>query len=80
MENISKWTFQWKIHFNPNPEKTDKKKIFSRKYNNCSHPPVTLNNSAINKYPHHKHLGIVLDSKLVLKFHVGQKILKAVTN
>ena len=53
------------------PKKTGKKFFFSRKSNNCSHPPVTLNNSAINKYSHHKHLGIVLDSKLVLKFHVG---------
>ena len=27
-------------------------------------------------YPHHKHLSVVLDSKLDLKFHVDKKILK----
>ena len=35
--------------------------------------PVAFNNSAIKKYPNHKHLGIVLDSKLDFKFHVDQK-------
>ena len=38
--------------------------------------PVAFNNSAIKKYPNHKHLGIVLDSKLDFKFHVDQKIKK----
>ena len=51
--------------------------IFSRKSNNCSHPTVAFNNNDINKYPHHKYYGIVLDSKLNLKFHVDQKTTKS---
>ena len=50
------------------------KLFFLEKHDNSSHPPVPFNNNDINKYPHHKHLGIVLDSKLDFEFHVDQKI------
>ena len=48
--------------------------IFLKKTKNSSHPPVAFNNNVIKKYPHHKHLGIVLDSNLDVKFDVDQKI------
>ena len=74
LEKISKWTFQWKMQFNPDSNKQANEVIFSRKTNNSSYPPVAFNNIGIKKYPHHKHLGIGLDSKLDCKFHVDQKI------
>ena len=74
LEKISKWAFQWKMQFDPGPNKQANEVIFSKKTKNRSHPPVTFNNNVIKKYPHHKHLGIVLDSKLDFKFHVDQKI------
>ena len=55
------------MQFNPDPNKHANEVIFSRKSNNCSHPPVTFKKNDINKYPHHKNLGIVLDSKLDFK-------------
>ena len=61
------------MQFNPDLNKQANEVIFSTKSNNCSHPPVTFNNNDINQYPHHKHLDIVLDSKLDFKFHVDQK-------
>ena len=73
LEKNSKWAFQWKMQFNPDPNKQANKVVFSRKTKNSSHPPVAFNNNVIKKYPHHKHLGIVLDSKLDFKF---QKIKK----
>ena len=73
LEKTSKWVFQWKLQFNPDPNKQANEVIFSRKTKNNSHPPVAFNNNVIKKYPHHKHLGIVLDSKLDFKFHVDQK-------
>ena len=76
LEKISKWAFQWKIQFNPDPSKQANEVIFSRKTNNGSHPPVVFSNSGFKKYPHHKHLSIVLDSKPDFKFHVYQKIRK----
>ena len=74
LEKISKWAFQWTMQFNPDPNKQENEVIFSRKTKTSSHPPVAFSNSVIKKYPHHKHLGIVLDSKLDFKFHVDQKI------
>ena len=62
------------MQFNPDPNKQANEIIFSRKTKNSSHPPVAFNNNAIKKYPHHKHLSIVLASKLDFKFHVDQKI------
>ena len=65
------------MQFNPDPNKQANEVIFPRKTKNSSHSHLAFNNSVIEKYPHHKHLGIVLDSKLDFKFHVGQKILKS---
>ena len=62
------------MQFSPDLNKQANDVIFSRKSSNFSHPPVTLNNSDIKKYPNQKHYGIVLDSKLDFKFHVDQKI------
>ena len=64
------------MQFNPDPNKQANEVIFSRKTKNNSHRPVAFNNNVIKKYPHHKHLGIVLDSKLDFKFHVDQKTKK----
>ena len=58
LEKNSKWAFQWKMQFNPDPNKQANKVVFSRKTKNSSHPPVAFNNNVIKKYPHHKHLGI----------------------
>ena len=38
--------------------------------------PCSFNNNDINQYPHHKHLSIVLDSKLGFKFYVDQEVIK----
>ena len=66
------------MQFIPDPNKQANKVIFPRKSNSCSRSPVNFNNNYFNKYPHYKNLGIVLDSKLGLKFHVIQKIKKCI--
>ena len=78
LEKISYWDYQWKMQFNPDPNKQANEVIFSRKSssNNLSHPPIKFNNNDISKCPHQKHLGIVLDSKLNFIAHVDQKIKK----
>ena len=65
------------MQFNPDPNKQANEVIFPRKTKNSFHSHLAFNNNVIKKYPHHKHLGIVLDSKLDFKFHVGQKFLKS---
>ena len=52
------------MQFNLDPSKQANEVIFSKKTNSSSHRFVSFNGNNTNKYPHHKHLGIVLDSKL----------------
>ena len=42
--------------------------------NQKSIPPLTFNNKDVKKCPHQKHLGTILDSKLVLIFMLITKL------
>ena len=76
LEKTSEWVFQWKIHFNPDPNKQANEVIFSRKSKVSFHPLLTVNNNDVKKCPHQKHLGIILDSKLDFNIYVDIKIKK----
>ena len=78
LEKITQWAYQWKMQFNPDPNKQANEIIFSRKLvsNNLSHPPVKFNNNNITRCSHQKHLGVVLDSNLNFNTHIDQKIKK----
>ena len=41
---ISKWAYNWKMSFNPDPKKSTQKVLFSRKNSNISHPIIYFNN------------------------------------
>ena len=77
MQKIGQWSYQWKMKFNPDPNK-QVNSIFSRKLisNNLLHPPAKFNNNNIIKCSQQKHLGVVLDSNLNFKTHIDQKIKK----
>ena len=77
LEKINQWAFQWKMQFNPDPNKQRNEVIFSRKMNNnLSYPPLKFNGNNITKCSDQKHLGVVLDSKLDFNTHIDQKIKK----
>ena len=77
LEKINQWAFQWKMQFNPDPNKQANEVIFSRKMNNnLSYPPAKFNGNNITKGSDQKHLGVVLDSKLDFNTHIDQKIKK----
>ena len=65
LEKVSNWANQWKMQFNPDPNKQANEVIFSRKSNSNSfpYPPIKFNEDIISKCPDQKHLGIVLDLK-----------------
>ena len=44
LTKITKWTFQWKISFNPDISKQAHEIIFSSKRSIVSHPPLIFNN------------------------------------
>ena len=64
LESISIWAYQWKIQFNPDKNKQATQVIFSQKRNTPFHPPLFFNGSEVVIKTEHKHLGMILDSKL----------------
>ena len=59
---ISKWVYDWKMLFNPDPKKPVQE--------------VSLNNNHVERASYQKHLGIILDEKLNFKRHIDNAILK----
>ena len=63
---IVQWAHQWKMSFDPEPSKQAVEILFSQKKIKPAHPPLFFNGLIVNKVNHHKHLGLILDSKLTL--------------
>ena len=77
LSTIEKWAFQWKMSFNPDLTKQATEVVFSRKTKPINHPPLNFNNSTVVTSPIQKHLGLVLDKRLVFHHHLNEKISKA---
>ena len=60
--------------FNPEPNKQAVEVLFSQKRLHSNHPPLFFNRSMILKVDAHKHLGLILDSKLLFVNHINEKI------
>ena len=73
---ISNWAFNWKMLFNPDPNKPAQEVLFSRKMKAQSHPVISFNNIQVEKSPNQKHLGLILDEKLNFKQHIDSAISK----
>ena len=65
------------MSFNPDPSKQAKEITFSTKRSNTQLTVLIFNNSIISPSDSHKHLGMILDSKLNFKCHLSEKISKA---
>ena len=74
---ITHWAHQWKMNFNPDQTKQAEEIIFSQKRNKVFHPPIYFNNIEVKRVEDHKHLGLVLDSKLSFTKHINEKIATA---
>ena len=72
---IRDWAFSWKMSFNPDATKQAKEVIFSKKLLG-THPSLFSNNSLTEQDTTQKHLGLTLDHKLILQYHVNKKIKK----
>ena len=71
---ISQWAFQWKMKFNPDPTKPAQEVLFSNKHADQNHPPLFFNNIEVKQVKEHKHLGLILDSKLSFRSHINEKL------
>ena len=73
LELINHWAHQWKMCFNPDPTKQAEEILFSHKSNKPVHP-IYFNDIEVKKVSDHKHLGLILDSKLSFAKHISEKI------
>ena len=67
---ISRWAYQWKMSFNPNPNKQAQEVIFSIKTKKEYHPPLAFNDDNVSGTNSPKHLGVVLDNRLSFEDHL----------
>ena len=67
---------QWKIYFNPDPNKQAVEVTFYRQKNPPVRPAVFFNNSPVLSTSQ-KHLGLNLDTRLDYGKHLNEKISKA---
>ena len=81
LSRIKQWTFQWKMSFNPDPNKQAQEVIFARKLKKFCHPSLRFNNNNISQASSQKHLGLTLDNRLTFDKHltnVSNKISKTI--
>ena len=76
LRRMSKWAYNWKMLFNPDPDKPDKEVVFSRNVKLQSHPTVSLNIMQVERASYLKHLDIWLEENFNFKQHIGSVILK----
>ena len=77
LDLIKQWAFLWRMSFNPDPQKQAVEIIFSRKRNKIDHPVILFNDTPVKKVDEHKHLGLLLDSKLSFAAHIKAAIGKS---
>ena len=74
LERVRLWAWQWKMEFNA--IKTEEV-IFSAKRIKPHHPNLFLGDTEVERKSEHKHLGLILDSKLNFQSHIREAIMKA---
>ena len=47
MQKISKWSYKWKMSFNPDMNKQAQEAIISKKLNKSSHPKIFFHNAPV---------------------------------
>ena len=72
LDMISKWAYNWKVSFNPDPNKPTQEVLFSRKNSNITYPIIYFNNVQVQRANQQKHSGITLDEKLNLKKQIDK--------
>ena len=79
LEAIESWAKTWRMSFNPDPSKRAVELRFSTRKAQVHHPDpdIFFNGVPVDKVTTHKHLGIILGSKLSFEAHIKATISKA---
>ena len=75
-KKISDWADQWKMKFNPDPNRQAQEVHFSNRTNKDSSLFITFNNSKVETISSLKHLERILDERLNFNKHLENKINK----
>ena len=70
LKNISEWAFQWKMIFNPDPNKQAQEVIFSQKIKKPHSSSSGFQQCIVSQTNSQKHLGVTLDLKLTFEEHL----------
>ena len=65
LELLSRWAHNWRMSFNPDPHKQAVELVLSTKRHKIDHPMIFFNDIPVGKVDEHKHLGVILDRKLL---------------
>ena len=76
LQKVSDWAFQWKMQFNPDPNKQAQEVIFSKKAESKYSLPLTFNKAEVRTCRSLKHLGLILDKWIHFTEHINSKISK----
>ena len=76
LEIINSWAFQWNMSFDPDPAKQAREVTFSPKAKEMYHSLLVFNNASVSQSSSQKHLGVILDSKLLFDEHLKMVSLK----
>ena len=77
LEKINQWANQWKMAFNPDPNKQANEVLFSCKTKKVDHPPLFFNGFPVVQVKETKHLGLILQFNLNFVKHLTEKMKKA---
>ena len=77
---IYQWAHQWKMEFNPDPNKQANEVLFSCKKKPQNHPQLVFNGAQVSVVKEHKHLGLILQNDLSFEKHLDEKMGKAKRN
>ena len=75
LANITELAFQWKMQFNPNPNKQANEVYFTRKTTSHDYLAIKFNGNPVQQCNSQKHLGLILDKQLNFNEHDDKKII-----
>ena len=76
LSKINAWENQWKMTFNPDPNKQGQEVIFSRQIRKTSHPPLIFNNNSVKQEKFQKRLGVYLDGRWDFREHLQNMFIR----
>ena len=74
LRNITEWVFQWKMQFNPDPNKQANEVYFTRKTTSHDYLSIRFNCNPVQQCSSQKHLELILDKQLNFNEHIDKKI------